>query len=203
MTPVRWQKVMSLQSNTAVLAVSRDYALRRSTWCCNYRHIIAHTNCIPMRERLVGVEARRAMLGLPRGRLLFSARVPRYGLSVTHRPDMSRADSSPRRIKNSRCNDRYFSTGHRARARARGRVLSNGNGLAKRKSVGRSKGNQPPTGMGCETDKNLYGTGWLRTGTRSSSVLHVIDCLRRVLNSRETSVNAGYKFPSVLFWDNE
>lgn len=72
---------------------------------------------------------RRGIEASPRVAIIQRSRT-RYELSVTHRPTC-RVLARPRRIKNSRCNDRYFSTGHRDC------VLSNGNGLVKRESVGR------------------------------------------------------------------
>lgn len=89
----------------------------------------------------------------PRAAIIQRSRT-RYGLSVTHRPTC-RVSARPRRIKNSRCNDRYFSTGHR------GCVLSNGNGLAKRKSVGRKVISLD--GRGCKADKNYGRADCVRT----------------------------------------
>lgn len=141
-------------------------------WCRNYRYIIANTNCIPVRERLAMArprgESKRTGTSPPRAAIIQrSRRVQCHKLSVTHRPTC-RVLARPRRIKNSRCNDRYFSTGHRDRAYCLTETDWRNGGA----SAGAARVISLDGQRGCKTDKYYGRADCAYTSTRLPFSLH-------------------------------
>lgn len=113
-------------------------------------------------------ESKRTGTSPPRAAIIQrSRRVQCHKLSVTHRPTC-RVLARPRRIKNSRCNDRYFSTGHRDRAYCLTETDWRNGGA----SAGAARVISLDGQRGCKTDKYYGRADCAYTSTRLPFSLH-------------------------------